>query len=104
MATFSELATDVMDQLNLSSEDAAARIFKALHKRYKRVTSSIGLTPSRRTRVSQAATIGNRDIVFSSLEKVDSVFRIVGTKVYALDEISNHEMLETTLVTEPATK
>jgi hypothetical protein len=102
--TFQEIATDILDTLNLTSDEAATRVLRTLHRKYKEVTSAIGLIPSRRTRVSQAATIGNRDITFASIEKIDSVFRIVGTKVYRLDEITNEEMLEKSLVSEPATK
>ena len=104
MATFQELSTDIMDRLNLTSEDAASRVMKTLHTRYKRVTSSIGLIPSRRTRVSNTATIGSRDLTFSSIEKVDVVYRIVGTKTIKLDEITSDEMVDEPLKTEPVTK
>lgn len=104
MATLHELTLEVMDRLNLSSPEAAARIVRELNTRYKRVTSSIGLVTSRRAPITQAATIGNRDVTFSAIEKIDNVYRKVGTKNILLDEITFEEMIDADIVTDPPTK
>lgn len=99
--TYGEIVKDVMDRLGLSSNDSAERITRTLQLRYKRVTSSIGLVTSRRTRVSEAATIGNRDMTFDGIEKIDAVIRVVGNKTYTLTELTNDEMLVAPVRDEP---
>lgn len=102
--TLNEMTLHIADALNLSSAEAKARIGRNINVRYKRVTSAIGMVTTRREEVNQAATIGNRNITFSGIEKIDAVFRKVGTKNIGLDEISNDDMRETSLRTEPPTK
>lgn len=46
--TFDEIVEEVMDRLNLTSEDARTRIERRVNDRYRRVTSAIGLQTSRR--------------------------------------------------------
>jgi len=102
--TLNEMTLHIADALNLSSAEAKARIARNINTRYKRVTSAIGLAPSRREEVSKVATIGNRYITFSGVEKLESVYRKVGTKHIMLDEITHDEMLELSVRTEPPTK
>lgn len=49
--TFDDLVSEVMDRLNLTSEDARTRVGKRVNDRYKRTTSSIGLITSRRVTI-----------------------------------------------------
>lgn len=102
--TLNEMVSYIADQVNLTNPEAKARIARTVNVRYKRVTSSIGLIPTRREEASKAATIGDRYITFTNIEKLDVVFRKVGTKNVVLDEITDDEMLKESLVDEPATK
>lgn len=89
---FEEIVNEVCDRLNYSSDDAKARVGRAINSRYRRVTSSIGLIDSRRTQVSKAATVGNQLLVFSGIEKVNAVIdKSSGTDV-VLEEITVDEM------------
>lgn len=102
--TFNELLVSVLDRMNISSDDGKRRIMRFLNDRYRRATSSIGLNSSRRTQVSKAATIGNRDITFPSIEKLEAVIdKSTGVDV-PLEEISHAEMIDESLITEPPTK
>lgn len=94
----------IAEAMNLSNPESIARIARNINVRYKRVTSAIGLITTRREEVSQTATIGSRFMTFNGLEKLDVVFRKVGTKNYTLEEITNDEMLEANLRDEPPLK
>lgn len=102
--TMNEMVLYVADAMNLSSAEAKARIGRNLNVRYKRVTSAIGLVTTRREEVSQAATIGNRNLTFTGIEKLDTVFRKVTPKNIILSEITNDEMLALDPRDEPPTK
>jgi len=102
--TLNEMTLHIADSLNLSSPDSKARIGRNVNVRYKRVTSAIGLVTTRREEVSKAATIGDRNITFTGIEKLDTVFRKVGTKNVILDELTNDEMLDLDPRDEPPTK
>lgn len=102
--TLNEMTLHVADAVNLSSPEALARIARGINVRYKRVTSAIGMITSRREEVSQAVTIGNRMVTFTGIEKLDAVFRKVGTKNYPLDELTHDEMLELDPRNEPPMK
>lgn len=102
--TLNEMTQHIADAMNLSSPDSVARIARTINVRYKRVTSAIGLVTSRREEISQTATIGSRYITFSGAEKLDAIYRKVGTKNILLDEITHDEMLDTSPRDEPPTK
>lgn len=94
----------IADELNLSSPETKARIERALNVRYKQVTSAIGMVGSRREELSKLATTGNQYLTFTGAEKLDAVFRKVGTKNVLLDQITDDDMLEATLQTSLPTK
>jgi hypothetical protein len=85
--TFTELVSTVASRLNLTSSDALTRIGVNINYRYKRVTSGIGLMPSRRTTVSVASTGGAPDVVLP-LEKLEIVYCTAGGRRIVLDEVS----------------
>lgn len=70
---FEELIQETMERLNLSSDEARSRIGREINSRYRRATSSIGMETSRRTTVTKTATIGNRTMTFSGIEKIIAV-------------------------------
>ena len=104
MATFNELQLDIADRMSLSADDALARIFREINTRYRRVTSSLGLDATRRVVRSASATIGNRDVTFGSIEKLEAVYVTVSGKDKPLEQVTNTEMLTEALVGEPPTK
>lgn len=71
--TFTELRTEVMNRLNLSSSDASTRIGSYINQRYRRLTSSLGLNTSRRT-TTTVPTVDGTATVSVSLEKVELVY------------------------------
>jgi hypothetical protein len=73
--TFTELVTAVADRLNLTSTEATTRIGREINDRYRRVTSSIGLTLTRRAEVTAATVIGDPAVTFTC-EKILAVFDV----------------------------
>ena len=79
--TFTEIVQDVMNRLNLTSEEARVRIGVRVNDRYRRVTSSIGLVTSRRkteTFLFNPTLLGNTlpDITFEGYEKILRITRL----------------------------
>jgi hypothetical protein len=101
--TLNELVAYIADEQNLTSPDAKARIEREVNNRYRQVTSSIGLNTTRREELSKAATIGSRFITFTGAEKLENVFRKIGTKNKLLDEVSMDEMTDIGPRDEPPT-
>jgi len=102
--TMNEIVMHVSDSMLLTSPASKARLERNVNVRYKRVTSAIGLVTSRREQVSKQATIADRNLTFSGIEKLDTVFRVSGTKNIILEEITNDDMLELSPRDEPPTK
>jgi hypothetical protein len=88
--TFTELVSTVASRLNLTSTEALTRIGVNVNYRYKRVTSSIGLMPSRRATVSVATTGGSPEVTFS-LEKIETVYCTASGRRIVLDEVTYDE-------------
>lgn len=102
--TMNELVEVISEDLSTPSQDAKTRIGHQLNTRYKQITSSIGLSPTRREQLTAVATIGNRNITFTGAEKLDYVFRKVGTKNINLTPITIEEMNELVPRKDPPTK
>ncbi len=73
--TFDQIVSDVMDRLNLTSQDARDRVGKRLNDRYKQVTSAINLITSRR--IDSTITVDPTDpdsilpdLVVEGMEKI----------------------------------
>lgn len=92
--TFTELVTEIMDRLNLSSTEATARVGRALNRKYKLVTSAVGLQLSRRATVQQAVTIGVSTVIFTNAEKVINVYNRTVTPYRLLEEVTIDELRE----------
>lgn len=102
--TMNELVEYIAEDLNTPSQEAKTRISHELNVRYKQVTSSIGLSPTRREELTTTATIGDRLLTFTGAERLDIVFRKVGTKNIVLTELTNEEMTELNPRSDPPTK
>lgn len=99
--TVVEIAEDAMDRLHLTSDAARTRIIRNLNTRYRQLTSSIGLIPTRRATATATASIGDRNLTFTNMERLDTVYRTVGARDLIIDQITHDEMLVEPLVSEP---
>ncbi len=95
--SYDELVSEVMDRLNLTSDEARERVGKGVNKRYKMVTSGIGLQTSRRVVVPMTIDPSDTDsilpdLIVPGMEKVNKVFRLVGVSMRILDEGSYDEV------------
>jgi hypothetical protein len=79
--TFEEIVDEVAGRLNLTSDDAIARIGARVNERYRRVTSGIGLITSRR--VVTDVTLDPDDVASVlpdvELEDIEKVVRVITT-------------------------
>lgn len=90
--TVDDIKTMVASRLNLTSNDALARIVTEINDRYKRVTSSIGLAVTRRQTFSATVTSGVSTLTFSGCEKLINVVDRSTTPYRVLKEITTEEM------------
>lgn len=100
--TFTELRTEIMSRLNLTSTEAQTRLGIAINRRYKEITSSIGLVVSRRVEVQATATLGVRTLVFSNIEKINAVIDKSSGRNVILSEIPYDDMEASNPRSEPA--
>lgn len=100
--TFTEIVAEICDRLNYSSTEATTRVGKRVNSRYKRATSSIGLSTSRFTeKIPGTAVIGSRVITFNDCEKVLAVIDTSSGTDVPLEQISVDEMHITPVKDEP---
>ena len=102
--SFDEIVGEVMDRLNLTSQEARDRVGKRVNRRYRQVTSGIGLQTSRRVVMSVTFDPSDTDsvlpdIVITGMEKVNKVSRTVGNVLRVLDEGSYDEVSNTVTTT-----
>lgn len=90
--TFSELRTEILDRLNLSSVEAQDRVGRAINRKYRLVTSAIGMQVSRRATVSETVTMGVSTLIFSNTEKVINVVDRSTTPYKELTEVTLDEL------------
>jgi hypothetical protein len=90
--TFTEIQTEILERLNLTSSTASARIGRAINRKYRTVTSAVGLEISRRGTVQAAATIGVSTIEFLNTEKIINVYNRAVTPYLKLDQMTPDEL------------
>lgn len=95
------MVAEVCEQLNLTSDDAKSRVGRQINRRYRRVTSSIGLQTSRFTQVSKTATIGNQSITFTGIEKIIAVIDKTSGIDIPISQVTVDELHITPLRSEP---
>lgn len=71
--TFAEICLAVQDRLNLTSSSSLDRIGRELNDRHRRITSSLGLSATRRVTVNATATLGQTTLTFTGVEKLINV-------------------------------
>jgi hypothetical protein len=87
--TFSEIQTEILDRLNLSSPAAQTRVGRAINRIYREVGTAIGMSFMRQTATSKVVSIGNPEVIFTATEKV--------LRVWTLNDSSNPMMLDEVL-------
>lgn len=102
MSTFAQIQSDILEELNLTSTTATARVGRNINKVHRELCSSLGLEMTSRGVVKAMTTIGNRSLVFNGAIKVLSVFDPSVSPVRVLDETLFDEMRNSTLGTDPA--
>jgi hypothetical protein len=95
--TFDEIVAEVMDRLNLTSDDALARIRRRVNDRYRRVTSSVSLETSRRSVVDvdvdpTASTSTLPDLTIPNMEKILKVSMVINGGVNVLRDLTFDEV------------
>jgi hypothetical protein len=86
--TFTEIQTEILDRLNLTSAAATTRIGRAINRLYREVGTSIGLSFMRQTSVTKVVSIGNPEVTFTATEKVLQVWTEDSDgRVSVLDEV-----------------
>lgn len=90
--TFTQIQTEILDRLNLSSSTATSRIGRAINRKYRLVTSAIGLELSRRASVQATVTIGVSELVWTNTEKIVNVFNRSVSPYRRLDEMTVDEL------------
>lgn len=102
--TLNELVEYAAEELSLPSPEAKSRLARELNARYKRVTSAIGMSPTRRTDGFEPATVGDRFVTFTDVEKLEAVYLLNGNVKTTLMELTNDEMRDLTPRDEPPTQ
>lgn len=90
--TFDSIVTEIAERAGITSAEGLARIGRAVNSYYKRVTSSIGLQPSRRVLVQANATLGSRYLTFTGIEKVLAVQDRSTGSIRVLDQVVPEEI------------
>ena len=81
-----------MDRLNLSSTEASTRIGKAINRKYRLITTSIGLQLSRRVTVAEVVNIGSALVTFANAEKIIEVVNRGSSPHRTLREVTIEEL------------
>jgi hypothetical protein len=95
--TFTEISTEITEDLNLSSSTAVARVGREINIRYRGIVSSIGLKTSKPGTNTQASVGGTNEITFTGLNMVTRVEDFTGGVVRELKEVTWDEIRELTL-------
>lgn len=93
--TFDEIVSDICGRLDLTTADAIARVGLRVNRRYRRVTTSIGMVSTRRVSNAFAVTIGMRVQVITNVEKIFAIQNADISNSPPLREMLYEEMLMT---------
>lgn len=101
--TFTDIQNEVLEDLNLTSAVATARVGRSINRYYKRACSGIGLESSTHSLVPITATttISNQSLVFTGTNKLLSVFNPAFTPPMVLEELTFDEIRNQPLGTDP---
>jgi hypothetical protein len=72
--TFTEIQTEILDRLNITSSTSTTRIGRLINQVYRAVTTSVGLSLSRQVSTSALTSIGSSQVTFTDVVKIDRVW------------------------------
>jgi len=101
---FTEIVNAAAGRLDITSAEGLARIGTHVNAYYKRLTSSLGLQPSRRVVVQATATLGVQTLTFTGITKVHHVEDRSVSPARLLAEVSNEEIADQAAGTSQPTK
>ena len=95
--TFDNLKTEIKDRLLITSTASDTRIGRLIQKIYREITTSIGLNISRHVNTSEVVTVGNPEVTFSEVEKIERIwYTSSGGSPRILKEVMLGELREIT--------
>lgn len=86
--TFADIQSEILEDLNLTSAVAIARVGREINRRYREVVSSLGLETSTRNIITASSVIGNRNMVFTGIQKILSVWDNSAKPVTSITSVS----------------
>lgn len=98
--TFDDIVTEIMDRLNLTSDEATTRVGRRVNRVYRKVLSSIGVSPiaMRVFGIDADTVVGAQEVAFEGMHRVTRVYDANQTPRRDLDEVSIDELRETDAV------
>lgn len=93
--TFTEIQTEILERLNLTSAEATSRVGRAINRLYGTITSSISLDTSRNELgVPATIVLGESELTFAGVEKVFRVFDTSSGRIKELKEVTLFQIRE----------
>lgn len=86
--TFAEIQSEILEDLNLTSATAIARVGREINRRYREIVTSLGLETSTRAIVTASSVIGDRNMTFTGTLKLLSVFDNLAKPVVSITRVS----------------
>lgn len=99
--TYTQIVQRIADRLNLTATDSITRIGLEVNDRYRRVTSSIGLTSTRFTSIDVEVDPSDLsstlpDVEINDISKILKVMLVVDTGIVVLGEVTPTEISDIT--------
>src|SRR6187549_2011554 len=103
--TFNEIVVEILDRLNLRSDEATTRVGRAVNRLYRSVTTATSLYTTRTVLgVSGTIGLGLSYATFSNVEKIFRAYETSSGNVRNLKEITLLQMREESIGTSVPTK
>ncbi len=91
--TFDDIKTEICDFVGITAAGDIVRVGRAINRRYREITSSLGIKhTSRRTTTQATVTLGVSTVAFTATEKVVNVFNRATTPYVQLKEVTVDEL------------
>jgi hypothetical protein len=88
--TFTEIRDAVSQYCTLTSTEALTRVGKSINRHYRRVTSELGMEPSRFVTRAASMTVGVATLTVTSIERIDRILDVTS----GVREIPEHTLDE----------
>lgn len=96
-----QIITEICERLGLTSDEAKSRVFRELNSRYRRLTSSIGLEPTRRQQITGTLEAESNLLTASiAVEKILAVIDKDSGIAVTLPQVTPDEINSLTVLTD----